>query len=65
MPLLVQVFSAFGSFATQSLFGPIMTIAITLVLRRAGQEAFDLEHMMQSIEGPGLPSPDPRATREP
>jgi hypothetical protein len=59
IPLPAQVFSIFGSFVTQSLFSPIMTIAITLVYydERVRKEAFDLEHMMQSLEGGRPESP--------
>ena len=50
--------TAFGGFVTQSILGPIMTIAITLVYydERVRKEAFDLEHMMQALDGAGLPS---------
>jgi len=48
MPVVLQ----FGSFVTQSLLGPIMGIAITLVYydERVRKEAFDLEHMMRQID---------------
>lgn len=60
IPLWAQVGLQFGSFVTNSVLGPIMTIAIALVYYdvRVRKEAFDLEHMMQQIDRTGLaPSP--------
>src|SRR5207247_9362817 len=58
MPMWAQAVTAFGSFVTQSILGPITTIAITLVYydERVRKEGFDLEHMMQALDGAGLPS---------
>jgi hypothetical protein len=53
LPVGAQVMALFGRFVTQSLVGPIATIAITLVYydERVRKEAFDLEHMMRQIDG--------------
>jgi hypothetical protein len=60
-PLWIQVVLQFGSFVSQSVFGPIMTIALTLVYydERVRKEAFDLEHMMHQLDGSLLPSLPP------
>ena len=49
----------FGSFVAQSLLGPIMTIALTLVYydERVRKEAFDLEHMMRQLDTTVLRTP--------
>lgn len=60
LPLWAQVGLQFGGFVTNSVLGPIMTIAIALVYYdvRVRKEAFDLEHMMQEIDRTTLtPSP--------
>ncbi len=48
-----QVVAAIGSFITQSLVGPLLTIALSLIYydERVRKEAFDLEVMMKSLEG--------------
>lgn len=48
-----QVVAAVGSFVTQSLVGPLLTIALSLIYydERVRKEAFDLEVMMRSLEG--------------
>jgi Membrane domain of glycerophosphoryl diester phosphodiesterase len=58
IPMSAQAVTAFGSFVTQSILGPIVTIAIALVYydERVRKEAFDLEHMMQALDGASLPS---------
>jgi uncharacterized membrane protein len=55
----VQVLLHFGSFVTQSLMGPIMTIALTLVYydERVRKEAFDLKHMMRQLDTAVLRTP--------
>jgi len=55
----VQVLLHFGSFVAQSLLGPIMTIALTLVYydERVRKEAFDLEHMMRQLDTTVLRTP--------
>ncbi|HEY3382346.1 MAG TPA: hypothetical protein VGK32_11295 [Vicinamibacterales bacterium] len=58
----VQVASAVGSFLTQCLVGPLMTIAFSLLYydERVRKEAFDLELMMSAIDGrpaDGAPAP--------
>jgi hypothetical protein len=58
-PAWTQVVLQFGNFVSQSLVGPIMTIALTLVYydERVRKEAFDLEHMMQQLDGAVLHTP--------
>jgi Membrane domain of glycerophosphoryl diester phosphodiesterase len=58
-PVWMQVVLQFGGFLNQSLLAPIMTIALTLVYydERVRKEAFDLEHMMQQLDGAALPRP--------
>jgi hypothetical protein len=52
MPIAAQVVTQFGSFVSQSVLGPIMTIALTLVYydERVRKEAFDLVHMMEQLD---------------
>ena len=52
-PAWVKVLLEFGTFVSQSLLGPIVTIALTLMYydERVRKEAFDLEHMMRQIDG--------------
>jgi hypothetical protein len=52
-PIWVQVVVPFGSFVTRSLIGPFVPIALALVYfdQRVRKEAFDLEHMMQQLDG--------------
>ena len=51
-PVWMQVVLQFGSFVSESLLSPIMTIALTLVYydERVRKEAFDLEHMMGQLD---------------
>jgi uncharacterized membrane protein len=58
-PIWVQASLQFGSFLSQSLLGPITSIALTLVYYdvRVRGEAFDLEHMMQLLDGAVRPTP--------
>jgi glycerophosphoryl diester phosphodiesterase family protein len=60
-PVWVQIALQFGNFLSQSLLGPIMTIALTLVYydERVRKEAFDLEHMMRQLDRSVLPAPHP------
>jgi hypothetical protein len=60
-PVWVQIALQFGNFLSQSLLGPIMTIALTLVYydERVRKEAFDLEHMMRQLDQAVLPAPHP------
>ena len=60
-PVWLEVVLEFGNFVSQSLLSPIMTIALTLVYydERVRKEAFDLEHMMQQLDGGVLPVPRP------
>jgi hypothetical protein len=62
VPVAAQVVVQFGSFVTQSIVSPIVTIALTLVYydERVRREAFDLEHMMRQIDG-ASPEPLPAA----
>ncbi len=52
LPWTAQAVVLFGSFVTQSILSPIMTIGLTLVYydERVRKEAFDLEHMMQQLD---------------
>ncbi|HEY1911367.1 MAG TPA: hypothetical protein VGG73_10625 [Vicinamibacterales bacterium] len=52
LPMWAQLVSQFGAFVTQSLIGPITTIALTLVYydQRVRKEAFDLQHMMDELD---------------
>jgi hypothetical protein len=55
LPVWAQILSQAGNFATQSVFGPVATIALALVYydERVRKEAFDLTHMMQQLEQAG------------
>jgi hypothetical protein len=57
-PAWVQVVDLAGNFVLNSLFGPLMTIAISLVYydERVRKEGFDLEHMLQQLDPSGLNS---------
>jgi hypothetical protein len=52
VPLWTQVAIPLGTFFSQSLVGPLMTIAISLMYydERVRKEAFDLQHMMTSLD---------------
>jgi glycerophosphoryl diester phosphodiesterase family protein len=55
-----QIAIPVAGFLLQSVLSPIMTIALSLVYydERVRKEAFDLEHMMQQLDGAtGTPSP--------
>jgi len=49
--------SALGNFASTSLVGPLLTIALTLIYydERVRKEGFDLQLMMSTLEG-GAPN---------
>jgi hypothetical protein len=53
---IAQLIVLLGSFVSQSVLGPIMTIALSLVYydERVRKEAFDLEHMMQQLDASTL-----------
>src|SRR5262249_6691631 len=53
MPVWAGIVFAIGSFATQCVAGPLLTIALSLVYydQRVRKEAFDLEHMMSQLDG--------------
>jgi hypothetical protein len=57
---LVQAVTLFGGYLTQTLLGPIATIATAVMYfdQRVRKEAFDLEHMMQQLDR-GTPEPSP------
>jgi hypothetical protein len=60
LPVWAQIAMPVAGFLMQSLLSPIMTIALSLVYydERVRKEAFDLEHMMQQLDGaPGAPAP--------
>ena len=60
LPAWAEVLLAFSNFVTTSLVSPIMTIALSLVYydERVRKEAFDLQHMMQQLDGAtALPVP--------
>jgi hypothetical protein len=54
-----QVVVLFGGFVTQSVLGPISTIALTLVYYdvRVRKEAFDLQHMMEHLDAAAPQTP--------
>ena len=60
-PVWAEVVVQFGSFVTQALMAPIMTIALTLVYydERVRKEAFDLKHMMQQLDAAIARPPHP------
>jgi hypothetical protein len=47
------VASAIASFVSQCLVGPLATIAFSLLYydQRVRKEAFDLQHMMETLDG--------------
>jgi hypothetical protein len=53
IPTWFAISVAVGSFVTQSLVGPLLTIALSLVYydERVRKEAFDLQLMMSTVEG--------------
>jgi hypothetical protein len=59
-PLWALMAVPVGTFVTQCLVGPLLTIAMALVYydERVRKEAFDLQHMMSTLDGaPGGPLP--------
>jgi len=54
LPALIQLVSVFGSFITNCLVGPLLTIALSLVYydERVRKEAFDLQLMMATMNAP-------------
>ncbi len=52
-PLWSQVAFPLGSFFTQCIMGPIVSIILTLIYydQRVRKEAFDLQHMMANLDG--------------
>jgi hypothetical protein len=56
LPAWAQVILQLGRFVSQSVFGPIMTIALALVYydERVRKEGFDLEHMMKQLDSTAL-----------
>src|SRR5262249_41026351 len=57
LPAWAQIATIVGSFLTHSLVGPLLTIALALVYydQRVRKEAFDLEHLMDGLQGGGNP----------
>jgi hypothetical protein len=53
-PLWAQIAQDVCTFITQCLVGPLLTIALALVYydERVRKEAFDLEHMLEQLDGP-------------
>ena len=53
MPLWTQIAFPVGTFVSQCLAGPLMTIGLSLLYydERVRKEAFDLEHMMATLDG--------------
>ena len=64
MPAWAEVLIALSTFVTTSLVSPIMTIALSLVYydERVRKEAFDLQYMMQQLDGATAPSVSSAAT---
>jgi hypothetical protein len=62
IPLWTQFAIPLCAFLTQCLVGPLMTIGLSLVYydERVRKEAFDLQHMMASLDAaPGAPASSP------
>jgi len=59
-PLWMLLAIPIGTFLTQCVVGPLMTIALSLMYydERVRKEAFDLQHMMASLDG-ATPGPVP------
>jgi len=53
IPLWYQIVVPVGSFFSQCLAGPLMTIGFSLLYydQRVRKEAFDLQHMMATLDG--------------
>jgi hypothetical protein len=56
VPLWTQIAIPVGSFLSQCLAGPLMTIGLSLLYydQRVRKEAFDLQHMMSTLDGQTL-----------
>jgi hypothetical protein len=56
IPLWTQIAFPVGSFFSQCLAGPLMTIGLSLLYydQRVRKEAFDLQHMMATLDGTPL-----------
>jgi hypothetical protein len=52
LPAWFQVYAALGSFFTQCLVGPLLTIATALIYydERVRKEGFDLQYMISNLE---------------
>jgi hypothetical protein len=63
LPGWVQVLNVGMSFITHCLVGPLMTIGIAVLYYdvRVRKEAFDLQLMMTTLDGPGAQPPDSQA----
>lgn len=61
VPLWSQALIPIGTFITQCLVGPLMTIGTSLVYydQRVRKEAFDLQHMMSALDSPPGEAPVP------
>ena len=61
LSLALQVIIQVGSYLVTCLFGPLLTIAMSLVYydERVRKEAFDLEHLLAQVEGKTGASPSP------
>jgi len=53
MPVWTQIAFPVGAFLSQCLVGPLITISLSLVYydQRVRKEAFDLQHMMSTLDG--------------
>jgi hypothetical protein len=56
IPLWTQIAIPVGAFISQCLAGPLMTIGFSLLYydQRVRKEGFDLQHMMATLDEPGL-----------
>jgi hypothetical protein len=59
LPMWVRAASILGSFVVGSLLGPLMAIGIATIYydERIRKEGFDLQHMIDQLDAPPLPSP--------
>ncbi len=60
-PVWSQALIPIGTFLTQCLVGPLMTIGTSLIYydQRVRREAFDLQHMMSALDSPPGETPTP------
>ncbi len=67
LPVWTQIAFPVGSFLSQCLVGPLLTIALSLVYydQRVRKEAFDLQLMMSTIDGAQSGAPSPSAPSAP